>query len=930
MKGRLEIPKLFEGGWDHLVILTYGADLAFFENALWRQIPNRCKNKVILADGRHYLQAYQDIERNGLARYLNSQYVFDGIFTPYAAHAKMILLTNPEEGRLLVGSGNLGMQGYASGGELFTHYEYNKKSSDTLSAFISARTFLERLIDINSIRPVAVRHLRYVFKKTPWLYHSPSIDHPPIRHNLDTSFLQQLKEAVGNEMVEEVTILSPFYDPSLHALEELITLLSPKQIKLLVQPGLTSVNPKLLKRIMNKYPGKIQVHPILDSTEYADAYIHAKLYLVKTRKQVFCLQGSPNLSQVAMLRTFGQGNLELANLLISDDRKGFMELLENLDIQAATSNLGLLELEYRGGERPIETGEADFTLLGVEWDGQYLIVHYTGKLPENPSVGIGDVKIPTDVIDREQGILKLEVSVEYRELLGSALPVYITSDDEEELRSNPVYAWNQKKLDSLLEITGQDVPWTATGDLNLDDEELENLLIDLDANLILDRRSIWRVVQKEIPQTIDDDDEVLRLTYTDIDYEQLHHHPKLQQYRQNASGISGSAYDRVPLQMLLSSILEHFRSIRDISYGEKNIAHLLGTASVEGNTLETEEETAEEITKQQNIQLAAQRRIRRILKYFVQRFLKGLRSRDFQDLVGPEVLIKNYVIFSHILWRLFHREEVEHVFLAESLIHIWKLFWGTDEKDGIYQRMDPEFQLQAIQFIRGHKSDAQMLASMYYCFEILDHQDNQETIFELRNVVRRVLEHDLIPKTTATLEATWIFLGNLLLYNPPTPSRIIAQIGLLTSLETPRGFLESLEREIGASKNGCTIKQQVVYRESLKRQVSVDTLVIKDQALILTTELAIRIVRYWQSLYSKDYYRIATGDGQRIFQYEVEQKKGSLYIKTPSQFDEVGEIPKVASGVWRSSIDDLRTVAQILDRQESIVRTKHKSAMEMK
>ena len=30
-----------------------------------------------------------------------------------------------ERGRLLVGSGNLGIQGYASGGELFTRYEYD-------------------------------------------------------------------------------------------------------------------------------------------------------------------------------------------------------------------------------------------------------------------------------------------------------------------------------------------------------------------------------------------------------------------------------------------------------------------------------------------------------------------------------------------------------------------------------------------------------------------------------------------------------------------------------------------------------------------------------------------------------------------------------------------------------------------------------------
>lgn len=107
MSTELRLPDMFKGSWEHLLILTYGADLPFFENALLRS-DFRCKNKVILADGQKFLQACERYARDGLVRMLNQHYVADGLYVSHAAHAKIILLTRPDAGKLLVGSGNLG------------------------------------------------------------------------------------------------------------------------------------------------------------------------------------------------------------------------------------------------------------------------------------------------------------------------------------------------------------------------------------------------------------------------------------------------------------------------------------------------------------------------------------------------------------------------------------------------------------------------------------------------------------------------------------------------------------------------------------------------------------------------------------------------------------------------------------------------------
>lgn len=913
----LEIPNLLKGPWEHLLILTYGADLAFFEHALWRQLSNRCKNKLILADGRHYLQAYQDAERNGVVHYINKYYVFDGIFSPFSAHAKLILLTNQEEGRLLVGSGNLGLQGYASGGELFTLYEYNQKSKDALPSFVAVRNLLEKLLEGHVFRPVAQRHITHLFNKTPWLYSPISGQEPTIFHNLEESLLQKLKRAIGKEAIEEMWILSPFYDSQLKALEEVITELSPKKIHLLVQPGLTALDPKALKRVVNKYKSVILVHSVSRPGEMNDAYIHAKSYLLKSKKRAFCLQGSPNLSQVAMLRIFQNGNLELANLFVSSDIHSFDAILDELDIQDATENLKELMLEYSVEEWP-SVKQDEFVLRGGDWDGQRVTLYYSGELPDKICLGSGNLEIPCKVVEKGKGYCILEIAPTFHELLDGNPAIFANLElPKDKKTSNVIYLWQRRSLETLLNTSFHEIPWKEVGDLNLKDEELENLLIDLDANLLIDRRSIWQLARKELPENFDKDDEVLRLDYADIDYDEIRRHPKIQQYRQNKAG-HGSLYDHEPLQALLASILEHFQGLSDISYKRKSIIGNQVSSQENGEDAQSEVETSADESDRKVVQAATRRKIRRILKNFIGRYIKGLQSQDFQELVGHEVLIKNYAIFSHILWLLFRREELEHDFIAQSMVKMWKLFWGDHSHSGIYQHLDSDIQSWAMQFLHEYKSDSQMLASMYYCSSILIGSEFIESRTEVRNTLRQVMEADLLMRSTDTIEAAWVFLGNLLLYQPPSPPRIVQELEKLAAFELTAGAVRAICKEFGVSETGCAMEKQVVYREAVGQQIAVETIIIKDPKIQLDIDTAIRIFQHWQALQERDYYRITSGDGQRIFQYELSLDRGSYYNKETNDFQEILTLPITNTQQWKVSLQEFAIAAQILEKQISI------------
>jgi hypothetical protein len=730
--------------------------------------------------------------------------------------------------------------------------------------------------------------------------------------------LQQLKRVVGQETVEEVWVLSPFYDPEAKALEQFICDFSPKQVHLLIQPGLTSANPKALRRIARQRAPRVFVHPFSLVGDLSDVYVHAKLYLLKTKTRTICLQGSPNLSQVAMLRTFQDGNLELANLAICPAKDNQITVLDSLQIYPATADFDSLDLEYREEEKPAISLDT-FVLRGGDWDGRYVTIHFSGKLPDFHKLGFDDMEVPSTLVETGNGFLKFEVPPEFQERLDSNRAVHLIVDSKNIAQSNPVYLWHHRKLSSLLNVATSDVPWTATGDLNLGDEELENLLIDLDANLIIDRKSIWRVAKKDLPPDADENDEVLKLTYANIDYEQLRRHPKIQQYKRGKTAGYGAPDDSTPLQALLASILEHFQGLHDIRYGIK-------TPKPGYQELEPENQEELDENERRHRRVTTQRRIRRILKNFVRRYIRGLQSRDFQELVGPEVLVKNYTIFSHILWRLLHRDEVEHEFIAETYLHIWGLFWGSQHHDGIFQRMEPELQRQALQFIHEHKSDSQMLASIYYCSIILMTPDGQRSRLQLRNFLRRILEHDWFLCTTETLEACWVFLGSLFSYEPPTPSRIIHGISALASFETAGGLLDALEKEFRVD---CSLEPQVVYREVIGRQVQVESLVIKDPRMEFTVELGKKIVQRWQEMQQKDYYRIVSRDGNYIFQYETAQKQGTFYNKASREFHEFDGIMASQPQGWRETLNNLWIVAQILEKQLSITVKRSRAAMEL-
>jgi len=759
------------------------------------------------------------------------------------------------------------------------------------------------------ISSAARRRVGHLFEKTPWLYQAPVGKQWPVRHNLDKSFLEQLQEAVAGETVHELWVLCPFYDRGMVALERMLDAINPRRATLLMQASRTSVDPTELKSILHRIPGHCRVRSFSLGTD--SPYVHAKLYLLKLSSRAICLQGSPNLTQTAMLMTAQRGNIEITNLLTGDP-DAFDHLLDPLEIGAETTEIDGLDLSYQEAEEPEGEQYKGWRLTGGEWHDDRLDVAFEGSAPalDTASLLIAEREFPIDILRRQAKGLQLRLSSEASDLLGSPVAVRVRwVRGDEILVCNPIFVCNRAALSATLEVTDERKSLTRVGDLDLDDEEFEQLLAELDAVLMIDRRSVWRLAGRTPPSTQDEDDE-LHLDYLDVDYEVLRRHPKIRQYMRGALGAREYATSR--LQLILNAITDHFQGL--VSPRKRSPPSVIGITKAGADEAETAEDREEEAEAQERRRRTQIQRVGRLLKNFIRRYLRGIQSPDFQELMGYEVMANNYAIFSHILWRLFAKEWVEPEFIVDSLLRTWHFFWGSDGQPGYYWRLSREQEAQVLELLREYHTDAELLAATYYCAVLTRLGYWLDLRFRLRDFWRETMRRPPFDVTSALLEDAWSIVAHLIPYQPPFPSQIVDELAELARFTTRNRFLRTLEERHRFPQASCKFEKQPVYRKRLEGSDMVDCLVIDAGAALQDMDDAINLLRSWMQAEELEYYRLLNAVNGRVLYYDAHEHKGRYWAKDRREetvFDPVDPLP----AAWTSQISRMRTIAEGVDDQ---------------
>ncbi len=299
------LKQLKVGSYENCVILTYNADLFFFEQVVLPTLRSHgCDNNLVLMDLRQYETSL--VSAASHLGSLGKSYSVLPIRALGAFHPKLILQTGPNSGRLILGSGNLTVRGFSSNWELFT--EIHRDKDGTNDGFFQQVWSFIRSVSTNTVRTVD-RQFSQFEETSHWLTETAEVPDSfrlLIARSGGPSIIDQLRELVGNSKVQRLIVISPFFDHELRGLRELAAKFLPEQTWLVVQQDKVSLPGTLIANMERLLVTDFESP---HSEKSARAYLHAKAYILETNAGDLCLWGSPNCSSAAILDT---RNVELA------------------------------------------------------------------------------------------------------------------------------------------------------------------------------------------------------------------------------------------------------------------------------------------------------------------------------------------------------------------------------------------------------------------------------------------------------------------------------------------------------------------------------------------------------------------------------------------------------------------------------------------
>lgn len=882
-EGRLAVPDLLsEGRWAHAFIVTYNADLRFYETDIWSRLSAR--NCVVLVDADQLPTANAEA---GRLRHANVRYVLEPIVGSTSAHAKLIWLSSPEEGALLIGSGNLTTNGYAGDGELFTVYRHSTENTDNMAAFQAAREFLDALVDRGHVTEHVRPHLNRAWSDSPWLHEAPSGERT-VRHNLDQPLLEQLVERIAGRGVESIVLHAPFHDRRCEALRRCLDALRPGHVEVLVQDGETSVEADALRSVLDNY-GKPWVVRTARGRSPA-TYLHAKFVLARLASTEVCLQGSPNLSLAALTRTPPQGNIEVANLL-EGPRAAFDSLVDALETEPGDP--ATLRLSFRGDDQSDDETANRVRLLAGRLVVDELTLQLSRPVPEDAAMQllVGD-DVPHDIsLDRRGTEVRAGLPDALAAwLAGRVRPVSLRiTDPSGAYDTNPVYPAQAAELDKLL--VGQRDPESLRriGQVDLGvDEDISSLLTDLADALPLDRRSLWRTVRPAKAQ----DDDAPRTMWNEIDWDAVRRHPVLTQYQ----ALAARRVEPTDLQLLLAAAGGGLpKLVADPSVAapagisedeDEDEADVDAEPGEEEDTLAVEEIAAREAERERR-RLTVWQRNRRASINFLTRLINGLEDGPFIEVIGPVTAVTNAVLADRLMTLLVARGHLEVKDALPLQIRLWRLLWG---RSGLTEGLDSEEAVLVDNLLTDHSAVAHTVGGLYLAERGTRSGDWSDERIQLRELWRALLgEQDVSPEVAS------------------------AAVGLIeVNVDALRDALRALAWETYESEVLVAVsdvlgvpKHQVGWRPervTVRGRVTDVSCLVVEADIQLDVALARRILGSWYRLQPDlGYWRCQTSAGPVV--RDVTTGESWWWSRSADEFFEIEGLPRELDEPWVHALD---------------------------
>ena len=454
------------GKYHSCVMTCYSLDFSFFEE---RVLPTlrlaNIKNVNVLADG-HYLEMAQEATTGKEFKH-NKTYNFQPVYETGVFHPKIMLLTGVRHGLLIIGSGNITSSGLSTNDEIWGAFHLDNVGNENAPLFGAVWNYLQPYLDKSlGFIPQKIEWMR---KQSPWLAELPLADGwinleslntqiKFIGNTPETSTYFQISQDIPSEELEEMTVISPYYDRSGKQLEQLIGHFEPRMMRCIVDP-----NSGLLPSELNESTAsRISFHSWSDcKDDYEDTFnrLHAKLVHWKFKEEEYLLLGSANATIAAM----GSGESIAANGeagVLLRRSTATQTWIDELKVDIPEQTIDLSETGNRGiGDGSVQRVNYKHRVLYAELRANEITIHLNKDCSDTLEVSVldrsdlqvenilkgtnGDT-LTVQVMDPED-VFKLYLSES-----GKRISNYcIVHRLEALLRCNPDP--NQEKLDAMLE-----------------------------------------------------------------------------------------------------------------------------------------------------------------------------------------------------------------------------------------------------------------------------------------------------------------------------------------------------------------------------------------------------------------------------------------------------------------------------------------------
>ncbi|MEU0962204.1 hypothetical protein ABZ328_22095 [Micromonospora aurantiaca] len=684
----LAVPELIQGDWTSLVILTYTAQLGFFDAHLLRQLVD-VPQRLILADDRRLADTFRDAARTGqqLSR-ANRTYLAAGIRNSRAAHGKAVLLMTANRGRLLVGSGNLGHDGYATGGELWNVYEYSDKDRRHVAQFAVIRSLLDGICELGWLDPPVVDLIHQAWGSAPWLpEHIPAqpASVPSLHHNLNRPLVAAFSDAI-TWPVRTLTAYAPFFDPDAAALAELIKQLKPDRLRLLLTRN-TSIDLDALRSAVSCSTASVSFHEVRRADD-PRAFLHAKFVHAAGDQHEAALTGSANLSRSALLQSAAAGgNLELGIIEVRP-REGFEDLYAPL-ILSRLDDPASLELAYRPSPEPPFSSEP--VLLWSELRGQRLSLVFDRPVTDYELTVFdqrGQRVTPVEMIRDDKAVyLQLQPTDLENLARGGRIDVQLARGADVSA-SQTSWPYHTEVLETRLDRAARNDRLTETGALPAGDAELYDLLRQLEQTLITDPVAVWTATRPEEPVPASDGEGVTAIRWEDLDWDRLRRHPRYAAYHN-----AGRRLPPTDVQRILAAIAGYLGDLgaaEDVEALDDTDDDLGQETSSAETDAEEDEDDGEDEDSRPPRHLSVSTRTRMAYTRFITRYTRAVRDSAFQEALGPTIAVQNAAIFNHLLRRLLQRDAVQPDRAIDAQLAVWTLLWGSPDQPGLMETLQHE------------------------------------------------------------------------------------------------------------------------------------------------------------------------------------------------------------------------------------------------